>query len=219
MRKLSTRDRLTSWLLRNLLRLLSATWRYREEAENGSLPILEGREPAVIAFLHGKMLPMWYRFRGGAFAALVSTSRDGQLLADYLEGSLDYRDVVRGSSSKGGRAAFGAMVRLLKEEGRPLLVTPDGPRGPAGIPKRGSLLAAEMAERRVLVATWHARHVIRLKSWDAMEIPYPFSEIKCRYCTLNESSNETLSHNENTSTPPPMERDGRLEHFQELLNS
>lgn len=181
---MSFRDRAISFLLRNLLRLLAATWRYREEVEPGAEPILEGAEPAVIAFLHGKMLPMWYRFRGGRFAALVSTSRDGQLLVDYLERSLHYGTVVRGSSSKGGRAAFAAMVRLLGEEGRPLLVTPDGPRGPAGIPKRGSLHAAQLAGRRVMVAVWRADRVVRLKSWDAMEIPYPFSVIKCRYCTM-----------------------------------
>ncbi len=185
MRELSFRDRLISFLLRTLLRVLSATWRYREEVEPGCEPILRGNEPGVLSFLHGKMLPIWYRFRGGSFVALVSASRDGQLLSNYLERSLRYKRVVRGSSSRGGGQALMAMIRLLRDEKLSLLVTPDGPRGPVGVPKPGSLVAAMKGESKVVVVTWSASKVIQLNSWDRMEIPYPFAKIKCRYCIFD----------------------------------
>ena len=184
MRRLSFKDRIVSILLRYLLLGLSKTWRFTEEVEDGCEPILAGREPGVISFLHGKMLPMWFRFRGGKCVALVSASRDGQLLSEYLERGLRYHKVVRGSSSKGGGQALMAMIRLLRDDGATLLVTPDGPRGPAGEPKPGSLVAVMKGGGTVVVAVWSARRVLRMNSWDRMEIPWPFAKIKCRYCTF-----------------------------------
>ena len=208
MKELTVRDRVISFLLRKLLRLLSVTWRYREEIEEGCEGVIAGTEPGIISFLHGKMLPVWYRFRGGKFIALVSASRDGQLLSDYLEGSLKYSRVVRGSSSRGGGQALMTMIRLLRNEQMPLLVTPDGPRGPAGVPKPGTLVAALKGEVSVIVVKWSARRVVRLNSWDRMEIPYPFSRINCRYCIFNLPNNYNKQIVEDT-----------LPHYQEVLSN
>src|SRR5436305_6379917 len=101
-----------SWLLRLgarlLLRGIAMTWRVREEIPDDCRPILEGRELAVIAFWHGKMLPVWYRFRNGGRVALISASGDGDILAIYLQRSLGY-SVIRGSSSRQGKEALGAL--------------------------------------------------------------------------------------------------------------
>lgn len=172
------------------------------------MPILRGERPGIIAFLHGKMMPIWYRFRGGSHNALVSSSRDGQLLSDYLEHSLRFGQVIRGSSSKGGSAALRTMIRTLSEAQQPLLVTPDGPRGPAGIPKQGSLVAASKAGTMIVVAIWSARRVYRVHSWDRMEIPYPFSKIMCRYCTMDLPA-DALSNGS---------LDSELDRFRTLLN-
>lgn len=208
MRTLSFKDRIVSVLLRYLLLGLSSTWRFVEEIEEGCEPVLAGREPGVISFLHGKMLPMWFRFRGGKYVALVSASRDGQLLSDYLETSLRYGRVVRGSSSKGGGQALMAMIRLLRDDSATLLVTPDGPRGPAGEPKPGSLVAVMKGGGKVIVAVWTAHRVVRLNSWDRMEIPWPFSKIKCRYCAFG------LPQSENRRNID----DQTLKRYQTLLN-
>jgi lysophospholipid acyltransferase (LPLAT)-like uncharacterized protein len=170
-------------LLRLLLRCVSATWRYRESVPEDVRPLLEGSEPVIIAFWHGKMLPVWYRFRGQGLSALVSGSRDGELLAGYLERSLAYREVIRGSSSKGGRESLSQMVLMLGE--RSILVTPDGPRGPARHGKPGAMVAAMRSGRPLLMAGWSCRHGITLSSWDSMEIPYPFSVINIRYCIFD----------------------------------
>lgn len=181
---MSTRNaRLQGGILRWGLRLLSATWRYREEIPPECRPILEGREIAVVAFWHGRMLPVWYRFRGGSFAALVSGSRDGELLAGYLLRGLGYPQVIRGSSSRGGSEALAAIVEVLEE--RSCLITPDGPRGPAGEAKAGALVAAARAGRRVMAVGWRCRRSWRVRSWDRMEIPYPFSKVYIRYCIFD----------------------------------
>lgn len=172
-----------SLLLRILLRGLSATWRYRESVPPDCLPLVRGEARGVIAFWHGKMLPVWYRFGRSGAGALVSMSKDGALLADYLERGLGYERVIRGSSSRGGGEALRALVDLLGE--RSCLITPDGPRGPACRAKAGALIGASRAGVPVMGVGWHASHVHRLRSWDGMEIPYPFARIYIRYCRFN----------------------------------
>jgi len=177
------RDRIAAWLLRTGLRLLGATWRFHEEVPGECRSVLDGRDVAVVAFWHGKMVPVWYRFRGGHAAALVSGSRDGELLAGYLQRSLGYGKVIRGSSSRGGGEALAGVVEALREMS--CLMTPDGPRGPSRHAKAGALVAARRGGRGVMLAGWTCRWRIRLKSWDAMEIPYPFSRIHFRYCKID----------------------------------
>ena len=77
----------------------------------------------VLAFWHGTMLIPWYLHSNRNFAALVSRSEDGDLLAKILE-NWDYK-VVRGSSSKGGEDALKIMVDQAQDN-YSVAITPDG---------------------------------------------------------------------------------------------
>jgi hypothetical protein len=187
-------------ILRAGLRLLGATWRVRESIPPDCLGVVAGAEHGVVAFWHGKMFPVWYRFRSLGHAALISASRDGELLARYLERSLGYRDVIRGSTSKGGSRALAEMVGALAD--RSLLVTPDGPRGPAREAKPGALIAAARAARPLVLVGWTCRRSVKLGSWDGMEIPYPFSQVDFRYCKFQISINENIEQISSTSDLP-----------------
>ena len=66
-------DRARGFLLRGGLGLLASTWRFREEIPEDCVAAAEGREPVVIAFWHGSMLPVWYRFRKVGASALRET--------------------------------------------------------------------------------------------------------------------------------------------------
>jgi|GEM_PF-2560645 len=185
---------LTSLLLRGVLRTLSATWRYREEMPEDVAAALAGPAPVLIAFWHGKMFPVWYRFRRSGASALISGSRDGELLARYLERSLGYIDVIRGSSSKGGSRALGELVAMLGE--RSCLITPDGPRGPARRAKVGALVASRRAGCDCIGVGWSCRRAFIFNSWDRMEIPWPFSVINIRYCKITPTNNTGTGRNE-----------------------
>ena len=67
----------------------------------------------VLAFWHGTMLLPWYLNRKKNFVALVSKSKDGELLAKILK-SWGY-DVVRGSSSRDGNVVLRMMIELCKK--------------------------------------------------------------------------------------------------------
>ena len=118
-----------------ILNLISKTWRIHVE---GNVNLSKG----VIGSGHGDMIPCWYLFRKQSPCALVSQSKDGELLTKIL--TMWSFNVVRGSSSKGGSEALDEMVRLAKEN--VLLIAPDGPRGPSLKMKPGIAVAAQRAQ-------------------------------------------------------------------------
>lgn len=168
--------------LRWLLFALSKSWRIHEEIPDDIIPIIQGDIPAVLVFWHGGMFPIWYRFRGGRFSGLISASRDGEILSQYMEKTLGYRHVIRGSSSRGGSEALQQIVATLSQSS--CLITPDGPRGPAERAKPGALIAARRTGRSIVAIGWSARRTIQLRSWDSMRIPWPFSRVNFRYCKV-----------------------------------
>lgn len=155
-------------------RLLAKTWRLRT---HGDLP----RAPGVVAFWHGDMLPAWLRFAHGQATALVSRSRDGGLLTELLE-SWGFA-VVRGSSSKGGSEALEEMTAAARRG--LVLVTPDGPRGPARRMKPGAVVAAQRAGVPLTLCRVRAGWAIHGTHWDRFLIPLPFAVIDLDYRRLD----------------------------------
>lgn len=133
----------------------------------------EGINP-VVAFWHSKMFAGWYINRSNKSAALVSKSKDGELLTRILK-NWNYK-ITRGSSHKGGKEALGEMINLI-EKGFTLCITPDGPTGPPLKMKAGCVIAAKKTSvPLVLLGIGYSRK-IKLNSWDRMEIPFPFSKV------------------------------------------
>lgn len=154
-------------LLSVLLRALARTWRLRV---HGTLPTA----PAIVAFWHGTMLPVWYVLRHHRPVALVSGSADGTLLARLLT---DWGlEVVRGSSSSGGREALATMTDRARKG--LVLLTPDGPRGPAGVAKAGAVVAAWRAGVPLVpIRVRMERPLVFRRSWDRFSLPWPGSAV------------------------------------------
>lgn len=102
---------------------------------------------------------------------LISASKDGELLAKTMK-YFDH-ETVRGSSSRGGRAAFKAMMALSREP-VDIVLTPDGPRGPRHELKDGVLQLARMSGRPVVPMAFVCSRGHRFQSWDRFLFPYPF---------------------------------------------
>lgn len=170
-------DDMRARFARIVLRALASTWRITDSIPAECIPIISGEQNAVIAFWHYQMLPIWFRYRELAPSAVVSMSRDGSILAGYLK-SLGYHDVLRGSSTRGGSIVLNEAVEALAV--RSVLVTPDGPRGPARRAKAGAIVAARRAGVPLMIAGWSCRRAIRFDSWDSMAAPVPFSAIRIR---------------------------------------
>jgi lysophospholipid acyltransferase (LPLAT)-like uncharacterized protein len=108
-------------------------------------------------------------------AALISASRDGDLLADAI--TRFSFDVVRGSSSRLGASAILQLTDVLAS-GRDVVITPDGPRGPAYELGPGIILLAQKSGSAVLPVNMEYSSCWRLKSWDRFILPRPFAKIR-----------------------------------------
>jgi lysophospholipid acyltransferase (LPLAT)-like uncharacterized protein len=111
---------------------------------------------------------------------LVSASKDGAWLSAFFE-NVGLR-VVRGSSSRGGREAVMALVDVLRA-GHDAGLTPDGPRGPVYVCKPGLITVARRAGARVVLLGIHFSDAWRLRSWDRLALPGPFSRVEVRAVT------------------------------------
>ena len=102
--------------------------------------------------------------------AVISASRDGQYVADFI--ARFGIDAVRGSSSRGGTAAQLGAVRALKN-GKIVVFTPDGPRGPLYKLKRGPVQLASLSGEPIVLISINAAKCWQIKSWDRFQLPCP----------------------------------------------
>ncbi len=155
---------------RVLLSLLGRTWRItRLRPASG----IKGNS-ILFAFWHGVQLPLIFTHRNMGIKILISRSRDGSLASSLCE-YMGFK-TVRGSSSRGGMSAARELVNALKE-GEPVAITPDGPKGPSEVVKRGLSVIPRRAGTPVVPYGVSAFPAIRLKSWDKFLIPLPFAKL------------------------------------------
>ncbi len=169
------------WLIAvgfRLLQLWARTLRYEIEDGAGIVgkPIAENY---IGALWHNRLLLFPFVLRRFLFnrhgAALISASRDGELLADAIK-RFDY-DVVRGSSSRLGARAILQLSEMIAS-GHDVVITPDGPRGPAYELGPGIIFLAQKSGAAVLPVNMEYSSCWRIKSWDRFIIPRPFSKVR-----------------------------------------
>jgi lysophospholipid acyltransferase (LPLAT)-like uncharacterized protein len=136
--------------------------------------------PLIFIFWHRHILFVIHQFRDCGARPLISLSSDGELVAAVAE---EFgMDPVRGSSSKGGARAFLELVRSVQQERSLVLITADGPKGPARRVKEGAVQLAAKTGAWVVPVSWGASRVKVLeKSWDRFLVPLPFGHIRFAY--------------------------------------
>lgn len=161
-----------------LLRLLGYTWRVEEVNAEPWRALTRAGQPYLLSSWHGQLLThVWAnRFRG--LCAMVSLHGDGEIISRIIMG-LGFRS-VRGSSSRGGREAMIGMLQELAD-GRSCAITPDGPRGPAGVAHPGVLNIAIRSGAPIVPIRTESSRAWHLKSWDRFQVPKPFARVRVIY--------------------------------------
>jgi hypothetical protein len=161
----------------HVVRALTATWRIEVEGAE-HVAAARARGGYFMALWHGSMLVPAVRHGHQGYCVLVSPSGDGDV-SEALLTRFGY-GVVRGSTSKRSRAALRELLARL-EAGTPIVITPDGPRGPRRTMSDGLAWMARLTGAPVIPCGFVARGAWRLSSWDRFAIPKPLARVAFVY--------------------------------------
>lgn len=174
----------SGYLTRALLSLLSLTLRFEIRGIKKLQELLSKKEhpPVVIALWHNQFLllaPLLKKtLASHTFTILMSKSRDGEIPAAFAT-TYHQAQVIRvGHQNRHGALLY--MIQALSA-GRIVVITPDGPRGPAHLVKPGALYLAQKAGALIYPMSWQATKSVRLNTWDRFCIPLPFSKITATF--------------------------------------
>lgn len=128
---------------------------------------------AIIPFLLYRFAPQFI------YAALVSNSRDGEVLSAVIRSYKTGRTIRVPHNAR--HQALRELVRYLQEKEEVVIITPDGPKGPCYEVKPGVAIAALEAPAVVIPLTWSANRYWEFKTWDKLRLPKPFSTIQVSF--------------------------------------
>lgn len=172
-----------------LIRTLAYTLRVARE---GFLPVEDlarDGERIVLSFYHRRlvMMPQAYPFRrrtpegeARGVAILSSDSKDGERSAATWKWFGIH--AVRGTAGDRGAQALVKMIRAVRE-GWDLGITVDGPRGPRQRVKGGVLAVSRKTGAWIVPVCVAYASAWKLRTWDEMLVPKPFSRVVVRYGT------------------------------------
>ena len=176
--KIRSKQKLPTWLFwfpSVLMRFMLLFYRIRVHDPNHYCQTAQGM---IGLMWHNRLMffaPIFPKIARRRTKAVVSASRDGQYVADFIKcfgiGSL------RGSSSKKGVNALLGAIHAIKE-GKNVVFTPDGPRGPKYQIKNGPVAVASKTGALLVPFVLNSSRCWKLKSWDEFQIPKPFSKLK-----------------------------------------
>lgn len=169
-----------------LVRLWSYTLRVRREGFEAVEALAARDERFILSFWHRRLAMMYMAYpfhrrdvaQGHGVAILASDSKDGE------RSTATWRwfgiHSVRGTASQDGAKALVRMIQAVRS-GYDFALTPDGPRGPAQVPKPGIVALAKKTGAWVVPITLAYDRAFTLHTWDRMVIPMPFATCTLRY--------------------------------------
>lgn len=168
-------SKLLFWLERKLgalfLRLLKASIRFEVVNE------FPAGEPCIYMIWHRNLLPIGLQRAGVPIAVLISSSKDGELIAGPVS-ELGYIP-VRGSSTRQGTEATRELLRISKTH--QIGITPDGPKGPPKSISPGVLTIAYLAKIPIIPIQAELSREWVFNSWDKFRVPKPFCRAFIKY--------------------------------------
>lgn len=136
--------------------------------------VREQHLPVIYALWHCHVffMPMLRRYERRSVAVLLSSHRDARIVG--VAARLRGVHLVEGSSTRGGMQAYRQLLRCL-QQGQSVVITPDGPRGPARSVKSGLIQLARQSGHVVVPVSLACSSQRQLRSWDRSIVPLPFA--------------------------------------------
>ena len=166
---------LGKWLLKFLYG--TSTWNIEGKHRIKSL-LAEGKS-VIVATWHSHLLLTFMDLAGNHYYGLAGMHKDADLISKI--GNRMGWKLLRGSSSDQGKEVYKEMVNILADNGNVVVLTPDGPKGPAKIPKPGIIRAAQKTNAVILPAMGQSKRRWGFTNWDTFYVGKPFSRIEFIY--------------------------------------
>ena len=153
-----------------IVKILGITWKY-------NLQTPKPKEKVIYAFWHRNMLPLLYLHRNENSVILVSSSKDGELIAGPAK--LFGYQTARGSSGRRGSSATRKLIKLAKKNS--IGITPDGPKGPSEKIKDGTTFLSYFTKLPIVPVAVDIDKEKVFNSWDKFRLPHFFAKINITY--------------------------------------
>ena len=136
--------------------------------------VREQRVPVIYALWHCHVffVPLFRTYERRPVSVLLSAHRDAQIVG--VAARLRGIRLVFGSSTRGGAKAYLQLLAVL-QRGESVVMTPDGPKGPAERVKNGVIHLAQQSGCAIVPVSLASSRQHRFRSWDRSVVPLPFS--------------------------------------------
>ena len=130
----------------------------------------------IIASWHGTLLTVFMGLANKNYFGMAGNHHPEAEIISRVGKKLGW-EVIRGSSTDGGKKAYEEMIKSLDRPGTVFAITPDGPQGPAKIPKAGAIRAAQKTGAIIIPAAGQSTKYWSFKNWDTFYLAKPFGKI------------------------------------------
>jgi len=173
------------WLLKTILRIglnsILATCKWKTYNAEIFLDAQKKNRSIFLCCWHSRFILIAGYFKKIKLSiwSVSSTHKDSELMASILEGW--GLQLIRGSSTRGWSNVLKGLIRLFKKNNSIIAITNDGPKGPAMVAKKGSVVLALKNNAQIIAVSGAASRFWKLSSWDGTIIPKPFSTIYIQF--------------------------------------
>ncbi len=158
-----------------ILRFLYNTNQWEVEGEHYYEDAIASGKPVIIASWHSTLLTVLMGLAKKQFYGMAGNHYPDAEIVSRIGNKLGWK-VIRGSSTDGGRKAYDEMLNILKIPGNVFGITPDGPQGPAKIPKAGAIRAAQKTGAVVIPTAGQSTKHWSFNNWDTFYLAKPFGK-------------------------------------------
>lgn len=167
-------SRAFGWLWALSLRVQSASWRTAIEGEAVLIELSAHGRPVILAFWHGKYIPLIALMRRWRGCVFISRSPHGEIIGEI---GRRYGLTPIQIPDHGGDHSLKVMKEALAG-GAWGAIAVDGPMGPYHAVKDGAIrLASELDHLIVPVTVAVKNKMVLGMRWDRLEFPMPFTKV------------------------------------------
>ena len=162
-----------------LLKLIYGSNRKDVKGRDNYESLIKEGKSVILSVWHGQLLSVVHDLRKENFYAIAGTHEDAEIISRIA--TKWGWNMMRGSSKEKGEVAYKNMINALKQPGNAVFITPDGPTGPARVPKPGGIRAAQTTNSAIIPIGVHSTRRWEFTNWDTFYLEKPFGKIFIQY--------------------------------------